>query len=89
MNAIEILDAYIREGLDSEQSGVVDGSSIICGGPFRFFGVHDSGSYVEGDVQYLYSYLAPDWFPGFLPVPDLVLGNEEDDLHVFLWKLKN
>lgn len=89
MNAIQIFDAYIREGLDNEQSGVVDGSSIICGGPYRFFGVHDSGIDVEGDAKYLYSYLAPDWFPIALPVPDLVLGNVEDAMHVFLWKLKN
>lgn len=89
MKTIDLFDAYIREGLDNEQSGIVDGQSIICGGPFRFFGVHDSGRDVLSETRYLYSYLSPDWFPGFLPVPDLVLGNEEDDFHVFLWKLEN
>lgn len=89
MKTLELFDAYIREGLDNEQSGIVDGSSIICSGPFRLFGMHSSGIDVESEEKYLYSYLKPDYFPCFLPVPDVVLGNEEDSMHVFLWKLEN
>lgn len=89
MKAIELFDAYIREALSNEQSGIVDGESIICAGPFRLFGVHDSGSGVLSESKYLYSYLCPDWSPGFLPIPDLVLGNDKDVMHVFLWKLEN
>lgn len=89
MKAIEILDAYIKEGLDNEQSGIVDGSRIISGGPYRVFGVHSSGIDIRSEVSYLYSYLAPDWFPGFLPIPSCVLGNDEDDMHVFLWEIND
>ena len=89
MKAIELFDAYIREGLDNEQSGIIDGSSIISGGPYRMFGVHSSGVDVRDDVRYLYSYLAPDWFPGFLPIPSCVLGDSSDDMHVFLWVIED
>ena len=89
MKAIEILDAFIREGINVESCGVMSGARIIEGGPFRIFGVSDSGIEIMSDCSYLYYYGMPDDLFCFLPSEHIIWHHDEDGSALHLWEIEN
>ena len=89
MKAIEILDAFIREGITVESCGIMSGASIIENGPYRMFGVSVSEIKIKSDCSYLYYYGMPDDLFCFLPSEHIIWNHDADCSALHLWEIEN